>query len=555
MRKSTLVNLVNTVKDSKVLSIFLLSKFLETKSIRELDKNSDVSFSNYLTFLQKDLYKAFPNILDLFKEPHLNLESNEAQVLAKFLEAEDLKRPLITNHNLLYEFNKINFASGPASAIAILPDGRMITSTCYFDSNGYPKMVWDPITTTMIHASSIVLRDSTGKIIETLVHEPASAIALLPDGNMITSTCFFDKYGWPKMKWDDATQTHIHASSIVLRDKTGKKIKTLVHEPAAAIVILRDGRMITSTCYFDNNGWPKMEWDNQEEVHLSKIILREATGETIKILAHEPASSITILPDDTMITTTCYFDGYGWPKTRWDEATQTFVSVSKIVLRNLDGERIKILASEPAASLVMLPTGNFMASTCYFDEYGWPKKAFDPEAETEIHLSKISFIKPTLTTELIEEPRELNYFYAKINKLLEEKSEFACLLFHKGVVEKAITPTKNISILCTLPSDILNTIYSYIFTGKIQRYEILNPNTTFPNPNIKDYKEVPLVKIIDDKARKFLFYKQAKIKNDIKEIIFEDILKNRVFKTSDHSKDHDNKTKPQGHSKKQCNIM
>src|SRR5205823_659978 len=107
------------------------------------------------------------------------------------------------------KLNRISSVQESASAIAILCNGNLITSTCYFDQEGDPT------------GGEIVLRNPNGDHIKTLIEEPASAIAILDNGNMITSTCYFDEEG---------RQT---GGEIVLRDPNGNRINTLIDEPAS----------------------------------------------------------------------------------------------------------------------------------------------------------------------------------------------------------------------------------------------------------------------------------------------------------------------------------
>lgn len=92
-----------------------------------------------------------------------------------------------------------------ASALAITPEGNIISGTCY------------RMPTKNCFQGRIVLRDHTGQYIKTLVNEPASGLAVTPEGNIISSTFArtysSDNHFFPRGK-------------IVLRDSNGQYIKT-----------------------------------------------------------------------------------------------------------------------------------------------------------------------------------------------------------------------------------------------------------------------------------------------------------------------------------------
>lgn len=368
MRKDELINLVRKNEKSEVLCIKLLKAFLQTEQIKKLKNLNDVSFKDYLHFIQQ----THPNqaVIELFKEPNLMLASNEAALLLSFMNKEEVLKPILFDNNLEYEFDKLSFVQEPASAIAILPDGNMITSICYIDECGD------------VTSGEIVLRDSAGNRIRTLVNEPASAIAILPDGNMITSTCGYDDFD--------------PVGEIVLRDADGNRIRTLVSEPAAGLVILPNGNMITSTCFFDAHDVPK-----------GKIVLRGPAGNYIKTLVKQPASAIALPPNGSfMITSTVNFDEKGNP-------------IGHVDVRDLAGNRIKTLLKEPISAIAMLANGNMMTSTCFFDE-------------ADEAMGEIAFKRPRLVAKEFPFRIGETALLRGVNKLLLDMATLGCKEFHKG---------------------------------------------------------------------------------------------------------------------------
>ncbi|MGQ3890332.1 hypothetical protein ACQUW5_15135 [Legionella sp. CNM-1927-20] len=371
MQKDKLLKLLNSknLKKSKVLSIYLLKKFLETQPIQRMKKDDDISFRDYLTFFQKDL----KDVTDLFKPPYLKNEDKDATVLLNsFIYSEKRKPLMIISENILkYKLDKLNFISEPASTLTFLPNGNILSGTCYANQYGtvYGK---------------IVLRDSLGKRLKNLVNEPASTLALLPDGNILSGTCYANQYGTVY-------------GEIVLRDSLGKRLKSLVNEPASTLALLPNGNILSGTCYA-----------NQYGTVYGEIVLRDSLGKRLKNLVNEPASTLALLPDGNILSGTCYANQYG-------------TVYGEIVLRDSLGKRLKNLINKPASTLKLLPDGNILSGTCYANQYG--------TVYGEIALKSIKLIEVKTKLTLGATP-----LLQKIDEFLLEQSTITCAQFHKGYV-------------------------------------------------------------------------------------------------------------------------
>lgn len=169
----------------------------------------------------------------LFKKPYLKKENKkEVEFITSFI-SEIKKGPILSPcYELNNVFHKIHTIREPASALTIMPDGNIISGYCRYDIEGN------------ICGGEIVLRNPSGQRIKTLVKEPASALAILPDGNILSATRGFAKYVALTSKWI------IRRGTIVLRKPSGQHIKTIVCEPASALATLPNGNILSATYHF-----------------------------------------------------------------------------------------------------------------------------------------------------------------------------------------------------------------------------------------------------------------------------------------------------------------
>ena len=156
----------------------------------------------------------------------------------------------------------------PASALCIMPDGNILASTCYYDIDDFE-----------VKGEIVIRNPITGQQVKTLIDEPASALCIMPDGNILASTCYYDI--------DDY---EVKGEIVIRNPITGKPIRTLTDKPASALCFTLDGSILSSTCYYDKDDYEVkgnfklMAWTpNKKLYHRSQQIFINAVIELSNI--------------------------------------------------------------------------------------------------------------------------------------------------------------------------------------------------------------------------------------------------------------------------------
>lgn len=315
MRKKELLKLIKKkkMKKSKTFCIYLLIQFLNSEAIAKLDKNADISFLDYLQYMEANTKL---NKIDLFKPPYLEENSPEYKVLNTFLNAEPRKTALVFESSPAFELKTLKSVQEPACGMTMLSNKQIVTSTCYYDKDAE-----------RLKGNTILRDGTTGQPIEKLSNEPASTVAF-HQGVMLTGTCYYNK-----------ANGYVQGE---LRFKDKKGMTNVIEKPAAGIAFFSDGYMIISTCFYNE--------------HLKgSIDLYNAQGDFVKNLSTQPASGIVMLEDGNFITSTCYYD-------KEDDCLK-----GNIKLRDPFGSCIKKLFEVPA-SCILLENGEFIIGTSYYDK-------------------------------------------------------------------------------------------------------------------------------------------------------------------------------------------
>lgn len=252
---------------------------------------------------------------------------------------------------------------------------------------------------------------------------------------------------------------------ISLFDSQGKFIKQLSDLPASAIAIQADGNLIVGTCYH-----------NRYSFH-GGIALCDPEGKLIKQLSDLPASTIAIQADGNLIIGNCYYDGYSVH--------------GGIALCDPEGKLIQQLSNRPV-SAIATQTDNLIFASCYYDGYSV--------------YGGLEFVKPILVERKTHPVYSTTTLLQKINESIVHNATMACIQFHKGTINL----TEDISFLCRLPKDILNTIYSYVFPfPEMQKDTVVNRHC-FPNLTTNDINKVFLAQEFAKKIIRVKFFESDK---------------------------------------------
>jgi WD40 repeat protein len=456
-------------KKSNAFCIKLLNEFVKSEKIQARKYDEHVFFTEYLYYIQQTLIDDYRysstaiTVSEIFTKPFLTEQhGDEGDFIGNFLSEEKIIPIMSLRDNIKYKFTNTKKISFPASALAMMPDGNFLSATCLFDDTGH------------IYGGSIVLHDASGQVIKVLVNEAASGLAILPDGNILSSTCTFDRDG------------NLRGGSIVLRDSSGIYIKTLIEEPATALAILPDGNFLSTTCLFDHDG----------SICTGTITLRDPSGKCIKILADEPTSALAVMPNGNILSSVLSFDEDGY--------ILKYSYENEIVIRDFSGNHIETLAHQSASALAVTSNGKILSSVFSFDE------------QRNFIKKEISFN----TVQLIKEKKLQVSLIDRINEALINNAVHACLQFQQGSKDRT-------NLISILPSEVLHIIYSYVFPfPDMSRKKIINPDCFF-YPKENDIETLSSANLFSNAIIKLRFFDQ-KVKKQEELIIApkeENILK------------------------------
>lgn len=458
MKKIILINAINNLNNTNnnsaqsSLIICFLKQFINCEDIKKLNSNDNISFRAFLLFLQKK-FSSNKDIIDLFKPPYFarfklrNRVDKETDLILGFINEDEKPLIITTNarYGFAYQLKKKQSIKESISGLAILANGNILTSTCYFNYKG-------------ILEGKITLRNKNLQPIKVLTNTPASALAAFPDGRFLSSTCYINS--------NNFNGNIVFKGSIVLHDAEGNFVKTLVNEPASSMTIVKD-KIVTSTYC-------------QQSVLNSygKTVLRDCNGNVLKKFGKIIASTITALPNNDLMTGCYQHDSLNY-------------HIGHIELYDSEGEIIRRVFDDLAVKSMVMAGNNHILANIY-------------SMETRSRaISELAYFEPKFMPKSIWPITDKSDVSFAVNELLFDMAAVQCMQFYKGCLD-------NSSMLSWLPKDLLKIIFGYVFRHHELAIEVADKSQGFPYATNYNLKKELLINEFFNKLNNFSFFSPNK---------------------------------------------